>query len=490
MSEEPDTVDLLCQSDLRRDAVRNATGRNGIDYVEVTDGPPTNLYVYFLGKLPPEFASKRTALAQYLKVAGGDRITPLKILTVTPQQGIDAEHDDFLVVTLDQVGDFSAYTLSLIGVAGIDPQYASASFTFRIDCASDLDCKPACDCAPPALDEPTINYLAKDYASFRQLIFDRMALLMPDWTERHVPDLGVTLVELLAYVGDYLSYYQDAVATEAYLGTARERISVRRHARLVDYYLHEGCNARAWVQVAVSETARQLASGQISFITGANQALGSQPAMLDFDKLQDIPSSDYEYFEPLVASPTVTLTFREAHNRIAFYTWGQRECCLPAGSTRATLRDTLRTDADATNPTRGLNLQVGDVLIFEEVLGAKTGVAADADPKRRWAVRLTRVQASDDPLYPATVDGGHEALTTVPTPLVEIAWAVEDALPFAFCISAIGAPPNCSYLTDISVARGNIVLVDHGRTLDPEPLPPVPGSTSAPCCECEGHPST
>ena len=73
---------------------------------------------------------------------------------------------------------------------------------------------------------------------------------MPDWQERHVPDLGVTLVELLAYVGDYLSYYQDAVGTEAYLGTARQRISVRRHARLVDYQLHEGCNARAWVHAS------------------------------------------------------------------------------------------------------------------------------------------------------------------------------------------------------------------------------------------------
>ena len=38
-----------------------------------------------------------------------------------------------------------------------------------------------------------------------------------------MPDLGITLVELLAYVGDHLSYYQDAVATEAYLDTARQR---------------------------------------------------------------------------------------------------------------------------------------------------------------------------------------------------------------------------------------------------------------------------
>ena len=60
---------------------------------------------------------------------------------------------------------------------------------------------------------------------------------------------GVTLVELLAYVGDYLSYQQDAVATEAYLETARCRVSVRRHTRLMDYFMHNGCNARAWVQL-------------------------------------------------------------------------------------------------------------------------------------------------------------------------------------------------------------------------------------------------
>ena len=55
--------------------------------------------------------------------------------------------------------------------------------------------------------------------------------------------MGVTLVELLAYVADELSYRQDAVATEAYLDTARSRVSLRRHARLVDYRMHDGCNA-------------------------------------------------------------------------------------------------------------------------------------------------------------------------------------------------------------------------------------------------------
>ena len=100
------------------------------------------------------------------------------------------------------------------------------------------------------------SYLARDYEGLRQLILDRLAETMPAWTETHVADIGITLVELLAYVGDDLSYYQDAVATEAYLQTARQRISVRRHARLVDYRLGEGCQARAWVCLTVTEAAQ------------------------------------------------------------------------------------------------------------------------------------------------------------------------------------------------------------------------------------------
>ena len=83
-------------------------------------------------------------------------------------------------------------------------------------------------------------------------MLDRLSLLAPGWSERSAADLGVALVELLAYAADNLSYRQDAIANEAYLATARQRVSVRRHARLVDYALHEGCNARAWVHLKVA----------------------------------------------------------------------------------------------------------------------------------------------------------------------------------------------------------------------------------------------
>lgn len=480
-------MDLICQTDPRRDAVRRQTSRNGLDCVEVGDDHAPTLHVYFLGKLPRELAVNRPGIERYLQIDGGERITALRILDADPQVQADPERDDVLVLTLDREGDFSTYTLRLIGVEGIDPRYDTASFRFRVDCGSDLDCKADCACGLPVADEPQINYLAKDYASFRQLILDRLALLMPGWTERHVPDLGITLVELLAYVGDQLSYEQDAVATEAYLGTARQRISVRRHARLVDYVLHEGCNARAWLHLHVSGHV-ELPSGHVGFVTGYNQSATATQTVISIEQLDKLPPSGYEFYEPLLANPPQTLKLRAAHNAISLYTWGARECCLLAGATRATLLDTWVPPADARAVvTRALNIQPGDVLIFEEVLGAKTGVAADADPLRRWAVRVTQAKLAEDTLYPVTLGSG-ELAQRLPTPLVEIAWATADALPFALCLSALGAAPECAYLADITVARGNVILVDHGRTLGVELLPPVPGVQSTPCCECEGEP--
>jgi hypothetical protein len=475
-------MSLCCQKDERRDAVRRMKGWNGLDYVEVDDTQRT-LYVYFLGKLPPELRENETGLKKYLRIEGGARVTGIQIIEVDPVNDPDPEVDDFLVIQLDKYGDFSTYTLRIVGVKDVDPRYDHVDFSFKINCPSELDCAPVCACEPALPAEPEINYLAKDYASFRQLILDRLALLIPGWIERHVPDLGIALVEVLAYVGDYLSYYQDAVATEAYLDTARRRISVRRHARLVDYRLHEGCNARAWVHIEVSNELTLDDPTDVSFITGLNNALSAQQNVLNWDVLREVSRDAYEVFEPLQRDQTAPLHFRPAHNEIHFYTWGEKECCLERGSTSATLRDEWIAGDEAGHgkKKRALQLQPGDVLIFEEVLGARTGIAPDADPARRQAVRLKRISPGHDPIT--------KSAEGAPAPYVEIEWAAEDALQFSFCISAIGAAPECKYIENISVARGNVLLVDHGKTLDPEDLGTVPTLQTEAACECANEPS-
>ncbi len=443
---------LICDDERRRQLARRR-GLNGLDYVEVSDDQLT-LTVYFLAKAPPEVTEAN------IRIDGGRRVRGIRVTGVTMCRADDPELDDCMTVTVDRFGDFSTYRLCLVEpdehghpgdrpMAGIDPRYACVDFSFKIGCPSSLDCAAEELCPPRAFAEPELSYLAKDYASFRQLILDRLAVTMPGWTERHVPDVGITLVDLLAYAGDYLSYHQDAVATEAYLDTARLRVSVRRHARLVDYVVHEGCNARAWVHVATDTDVTLPAD--IAFITSPDDPDQPRPA-LTWDDLRTAAPAPYETFLPVVARERPV---HVGHNQIRFHTWGDRECCLARGSTEATLLGDL-------------HLAAGDVLIFEEVLGPVSGDPADADPAHRHAVRLTAVEPTTDPV---TGDA-----------IVEIAWAAEDALPFPLCISSVGPAPECATLEDVSVAHGNVILTDHGQWVRGEVLGTVPAAArEVPC---------
>lgn len=477
-------MNLSCRNDPRRDAVRAFQGRVGLDFVEVSADQLT-LHVYFLGKLPPELAEDGPALERHLRIEGGARIRDIRILDADPHASGEPDVDDWLTLRLDRYGDHSRYRLRLLDIDGLDPMYASTEFSFKVGCPSDLDCKPAQACveAPPA--EPAISYLAKDYASFRRLIQDRLALIAPDWPLTHVPDLGVTLTELLAYAGDYLSYFQDAVATEAYLGTARQRISVRRHARLVDYFLHEGCNARAWVAIETDQDV-SLPTAAMAFLSGVDPAL-ALPNVLGPKRMAEHPALACERFEPMLPADCATLHLYAAHSRVGFYDWGREDCCLPRGATHATLRDAW---IDAEGDARALNLKPGDVLLLREVRGARTGLEADADPTRVWPVRLTRVERSEDPLFPVVVGtpGDERHGPARPMPLLDVHWHRDDALPFALCLSALGPAPTCTRLHDVSMAFANVVLVDHGASVGPRDLGVVPEQPGAAECLCEDQP--
>jgi predicted phage baseplate assembly protein len=74
--------------------------------------------------------------------------------------------------------------------------------------------------------------------------------------------------------------------------------------------------------------------------------------------------------------------------------------------------------------------------------------------------------------------------------IVEIEWAEEDALPFALCISSIGpATDCCKEILNVSVARGNVILIDHGRTVETESFDIPPAEDEDAGCEAIGQPS-
>ena len=466
----------------RRAAVDAHPTLNGIDWLEVLDvdapaGSPRQrtLLVRLLKPVPAGISVANVG------IEGGERIRRIGVDWVgtadsPPAQASAAEAalftalpdaDQVVLVRTDADGDFSTYRLTLsqdgealTPLADFDPRLSAVDFRFKVECPSDFDCAPASTCPTPPPADPDLNYLARDYASLRRLVIERMSQQMPGWRDRSPADLATTLAELIAYVGDLKHYQLDAITTEAYLHTARRRTSLRRHALLVDYPVHEGCNARAWLHLTVGGAAFDLPAG-IRFLTRV-------PALPPTFPPASPAERSARQARALVFEPMHGARLRVEHNDFDFHTWGDARCCLPVGATRATLRG------------HWPELAVGDVLIFEEVKGPRSGAPEDADPAHRHPVRLVAVQAfmppgEDDAPPQPLVDPLPDAADGSIHPITEIAWHADDALPFALCLSAQTDEAHGSELIEqVSIALGNTVLVDHGETRADEALGEVP----------------
>jgi hypothetical protein len=443
---------------------RSSTTKNAIEFLEVLDH-----------EAPAGVEPQRTSFVRLLRaptgltaanvtITGGERIPSVGIDWVATADNLPPEAEPGLVDGVDELprtlvvrttssGDFSRYKFSLVESPGssqpplnFDPVLSTIDFSFKVECPSDFDCAEPLPCAPTPVEAPRIDYLAKDYAGFRRLMLDRLSLLTPSWTERSAADAGMALVELLAFAADTLSYRQDVVANEAYLNTARQRVSVRRHARLVDYYLHEGCNARAFVHFALdTEGATHTLPANTRLFT---QVPGMEAGVIVEGSEQERAARAAAV---LVFETVHAKELRESLNELDFYTWGDEACCLPRGATSATLAGHAE------------GLQPGDFLVFVERKSPTRLTDEDADRKHRHVVRLKRVEFIEDPSGKLF---GPEAVDE-PAPITRIEWDASDALPFSLCISVADEPR-------VSVALGNIVLVEHGEVQPADVLPGVP----------------
>jgi predicted phage baseplate assembly protein len=435
--------DLVVAGDARRRRLRERHG-NGLDGVEVREGG-RRLLVYFF-EAPPQGLHPGNIR---IDPPNGGRV--IRAVEVRRAEEIDPSVEDHLIVELDHPGSAGAYLLRVVERGpdgrpgwrphrGIDPRFAQVRFVFDVDAP-----RPPILSAPagaPAVDD-RVTYMYRDYAGLRQLMLDRLAVTMPGWTEQHEPDIWITLVELLAYIGDDLSYYQDFVATEAYLQTARNRVSVRRHARLAGYRLHEGCNARGWVCLKVTSPV-SLPLGQVRF-AAAGGWVTPGAAVLDASTFPAGPLASFQQYTPLSVQPGArdpepVAELLPAHNAIGLWSWGERDSYLAAGATSAVLKDGDPPGSEHGTPQRALQLRAGDVLIFEQTGDPLALGTGPGDPALRQAVRLTGARRLTDSLYEQ--------------PLLEVQWAPQDALGFDLAVTAADKP--CSQ------ASGNVVLVANG----------------------------
>src|SRR3954466_4572688 len=103
--------------------------------------------------------------------------------------------------------------------------------------------------------KPTIDYTNKDFQSLRQAMLQLARYRLPEGPHQSPADLGVLLVDLFAYMGDVVLYYQDRIAAESFLHTAVERRSVLQLLRLIGYELQPPVAATAELRLVFNPRA-------------------------------------------------------------------------------------------------------------------------------------------------------------------------------------------------------------------------------------------
>jgi hypothetical protein len=197
----------------------------------------------------------------------------------------------------------------------------------------------------------SIAYRIGEYSQFRASLHARLSSSdfpqLANLRTREDDDFTIGLIDAFACSADVLTFYQERIANESYLRTAKERVSLQEMGRLVGYRLRPGVAAETWLAFALETPPApppNLAPEPGNFVTGV-------PSSLSLDigfQVQSVPGPGgkpqvFETVEPLADA-------RPAWN--AMVPW-LSESRRPGRGDTSTYLDTVRN-----------NLRPGDALVF------------------------------------------------------------------------------------------------------------------------------
>ena len=408
-----------------------------------------------LAPLPPREAFRVQGAERQ---RAGNPARAVEVMQVLP--GMGGSHT--LRLKIAPVGDYSTYLLSTTALGlsvpdnalplAMDPLLNALPFKFRPGCFN-LNCTPAEKFRPAPL-EPEIDYLARDYDSFRHVLMAAMMRRVPGWSPTSEADLDQVLIDLIAADADEQADYHDRVLNERSLATARKRVSLARHARLMDYHIHQGNQSSTWLALEVTARVDLPATFSEEFGVWTGSHWKDADAVL------------------FAIARETSLWRRRFHpelNTLRLYTWGDAVTALAQGTTEADLTgpvpldqvraESLRDFFLGQHPSQVVGPGVSDLnpavdqLLLQEALNPETGTPNGARTIQRQLLRLLPL---DGPVPRA------EALADPFTGewLVRVRWQTEDALRQNFCFSC-----ECSgsVVPDVSLFHANLVCVTQGR---------------------------
>lgn len=441
----------IINKEARQERANNLGNFNGLKLVLVSLQPTEALLeVHFyndheLVNIVDEVKAKSARAKQIFPITGGHRILGGFASGQVQVSAIAHPSPNILNLTVAPIGDYSTYTLSL-DYQNIDPIFSEITFKFRPGCFTN-NCSPEWTPAKAPKPVPTIDYLAKDYDSFRHTLIAAMMQRVPGWRPTSEADLDQVLLELFSVAADELSDYQDRVMNEAYLATSRKRVSLARHARLMDYHIHQGNQAVTWLAV-------KLAAKQTLKIPQVNQNPLGKPIPLTVWA----GNADGNNQSAIVFISRSEQNFHFLLNQLGLYTWNDTIPALAAGSSSADLQlmegTTPITDQASAEIVQSL-IRSDQVkyLLIQEWLNPATGEVAGRNPSKRQLLKLLPgkqgAEAKFDPL-----NGNW---------FVRVRWQPEDALKQNYCFTV-----DCSNgkRENVSLFHGNLIPVYHGRSVN------------------------
>jgi hypothetical protein len=409
----------------------------GIDFVQVVDPEDqTILRVFFLinpdqlndpivnGPFPVDVPA---SIVTIRSISGGERLAEVPVVRTTfIQVTINGANRTVLEIQTSEPGDFSIYRLTIIDEPKrrVDRFFNGVAFSFKQGCPSVLDCKPpALECPLDDTVDFPIDYLARDFISFRNALLDFAAQRYPRWAEKVDADAGMMLMEILAALGDEFSYIQDRYSREGYLETASQRRSLRHLTQLVDYRIHDGLAAKTFLDLTVNAAAGGFGG---TFVAAGSRvwapAQGESPIPFELGHgLRD----------------TESFWVQAAWNTMPVHVPDESQPCLEPGTTELFLRGHFPLASQIPAGADPLKFWIGKWLLL------KSDPTDPSIPARRQLVQVVAVEQTSDPLF---LDA-----TNNPLDVTRIQWNGDQALPFEMCLHD-------------TVVRGNLVPATAGET--------------------------
>ncbi len=350
--------------------------------------------------------------------------------------------------------------------AGFDPRLSDGRLlASRSNVPSTFDCQPERTVPSGTGSNGAADQLPRQGLSELSPSDPRSASprLVPEWTATNAADVGHHPRRAASPMSATSSQLSSRTRSPPRPTSIRRdsAVSLRRHALLVDYHLQRrlqrahldpGAGQRRW---------RAAARGPAPASTARVPGLPPRP----HGGFARTATGRRERRAGIRADDDATL-YRPT-TRSTSTAWSDAAAaCRPARCRRR-------------SPGICRTSQSGDILLFEEVLGPDTGERARRGPRpsvrrasldgeRRGRQRQSARRSAAERRWQLQSDHRDRQ------------WQAEDALPFPLCLSVVtDAAHGAVLLANVSIALGNIVLADHGRSIEGEDLGIVPEPTLA-----------